>query len=70
MPSILASSDRDSSVGSAGGLSWQGSFDQAAHEENENEDGPGRKRISSGMKPGGVKYEKGKWVSEYLERII
>lgn len=66
VPSILASSDRDSSVGSAGGLSWQGSFDQATHEENRNEEGAGLKRTSSGMKPGGATYEKGKWVSEYF----
>lgn len=46
-------------MGSAGGFSWQGSFDQA-HEEQE--DGVDRKRMSSAMKPGGVTFEKGKWV--------
>ncbi|CAM9183141.1 unnamed protein product, partial [Laminaria digitata] len=61
-PSIMGSSeDRDSSVGSAGGLSWQGSFDQA-HEEQE--DGVDRKRMSSATKPGGVTFEKGKWAVE------
>ena len=59
-PSILASSDKDSSVGSAEGLSWQGSFDQG-HDGKEH--GAGMKRVSSAMKPGGATFEKGKWVS-------
>lgn len=56
----------DSSRQSEGALSWAGSFAGPLNEDDLVETGERRGRMSSAMLPGGVKFEKGKWVSAPL----
>lgn len=55
----------DSSQQSDGGLSWVGSFVGSIEDDDLEEYGERQDRMSSVMAPGGVKFEKGKWVSAW-----